>query len=436
MSEEKETSTTPPPKYSRYRSVRHTMHPESESTISETSENDVQRTKSMSRYRRLRVTSKPEPLKTPPIPEQPIPAVPTMPRANTITTRSPIPPMPTAALQTSGGRNPARRVTELGSTGPRSPRLVTDEKRGLQAQYRPKETEDERLRRKIKEFQDREEAKRLEILQKEQEERSHQMRKATAASQAQLDAETRQKAAQRKATAQAEAEAKLRAIQSREAAAQAQANAEARERASFLKKTPITAEADRAKHFEDENAKILAEQKKKDLERLQKELDAAVPTPPTPKLHSITSPMREKFSFFSRKKDAAKVTPPPTPKGSLGSPPATLPISKEPPRLVEKTTNPQQPKKIEIPMVDAPKKPQVAEKTMQIVQNGGGIVPQTDAPISASNAGERVSKHYNVIFQILTVFSEYLYAANNPQSTCRLHRRLLHLTSYILLLMS
>ena len=131
------------------------------------------------------------------------------------------------------------------------------------------------------------------------------------------------------------------------------------------------AEAERARLAEEENAKLLEEQKRKDLERLQAELDAATPAPVP-----LASPAKEKFGFFSRKRAATKTSPPRS--SESGSVPSTLSQTKsnEPPRRIE--------------------------------QGGGGIVPQTDAPISASNAGERVSVPY--------LHNPYSHANNFPAS--------------------
>lgn len=118
----------------------------------------------------------------------------------------------------------------------------------------------------------------------------------------------------------------------------------------------------------EEAERVLAEQKRKDLERLQAELDAAVSdTRPMP------SPKKEKFAFFSRKRAAARASPPTSSSGASGqnSMSRTCSEGSDPPRTVEAHTTVEMPRAIE--------------------PGGGGIVPQTDAPISASNAGERVS---------------------------------------------
>jgi hypothetical protein len=113
-------------------------------------------------------------------------------------------------------------------------------------------------------------------------------------------------------------------------------------------------EAELNRKAEEDSAKRLAEQKRKDLERLQAELDAAVPTSPPPP----TSP-REKLRFFSRKRAQTRTSPPSIVKRDSES--TSLSTTK--------TKSNELPRGIE--------------------QGGGG--PQIDAPISASNAGERVS---------------------------------------------
>ncbi|EKD13413.1 uncharacterized protein L3040_002728 [Drepanopeziza brunnea f. sp. 'multigermtubi'] len=112
--------------------------------------------------------------------------------------------------------------------------------------------------------------------------------------------------------------------------------------------------------------RVLAEQKRKDLERLEAELDAASPV-----TRPLTSPMREKLPFFSRKRDAPRPRAPTTSSSGSGSNSMSKTRSNGdgPPRPVEATRS--------------------TEMLRGIEQGGGGIVPQTDAPISASNAGER-----------------------------------------------
>lgn len=142
---------------------------------------------------------------------------------------------------------------------------------------------------------------------------------------------------------------------------------------------------------------LLEEQKRKDLERLQKELDAATSTsPPLP----IKSPRRDKFAFFSRKGGSIKDTPPQTATTASTSPGSSIaPKAVESPKQTPQSMPARAPQRsidapnpIERPILSqAPKK---IVELPQIQQGGGGMVPQTDAPVSASNAGERVSPHF------------------------------------------
>jgi len=236
----------------------------------------------MSRYRRSRAVSKPDPVATSSMP----PPVPTIQKFHA---QSP----PATGFNASG---PMRRVTEPAKPTQREQRHTTAG--GKPEQGRPRETENERLQRKGREYQEREKQQMLKTQQeKAEKERMTQQQKA-------------------------EAEAK--------------------------------AEAERARLAEEENAKLLEEQKRKDLERLQAELDAATPAPVP-----LASPAKEKFGFFSRKRAGTKASPPRSSESSSG------------PSLSQRKSN---------------------ELSRRIEQGGGGIVPQTDAPISASNAGERVSE--------------------------------------------
>jgi hypothetical protein len=141
---------------------------------------------------------------------------------------------------------PTRRVTEPAKPTQREQRHAAAA--GRPDPGRPRETENERLRRKTQEYQEREKQQLLKAQQdKAEKERITQQQKA-------------------------EAEAK--------------------------------AEAGRARLAEEENARLLEEQKRKDLERLQAELDAAPPAS-----LPVTSP-KEKFTFFSRKRAASKASPP------------------------------------------------------------------------------------------------------------------------------
>jgi hypothetical protein len=305
MSEEKESasaSPTPPAKYSRYRRQTATPVPVPEPEPvpvpqSDGKENgDFARSKSMSRYRRSRAVSKPDPVATSSMP----PPVPTIQKFHA---QSP----PATGFNTSG---PMRRVTEPAKPTQREQRHTTAG--GKAEQGRPRETENERLQRKEREKQ--------QLLKTQQE-----------------------KAEKERMTQQQKAEAEAKA------------------------------EAERARLVEEENAKLLEEQKRKDLERLQAELNAASPSSASVPL---ASPAKEKFGFFSRKRAATKTSPPRS--SESGSVPSTLSQTKsnEPPRRIE--------------------------------QGGGGIVPQTDAPISASNAGERVSVPY--------LHNPYSHANNFPAS--------------------
>jgi hypothetical protein len=216
-----------------------------------------------------------------------------------------------------------------------------------QPQSRQPETENERLRRKVKEFQEREAARSI-AQQKSQREREEQERLY------QVQKTNAERALHNKRSTVNQAEQII------------------------LKQKQ---DAEQARLAQVETAKALEEQKKKDLERLQRELDAAtLASPPLP----VKSP---KFGFFSRKASSLKDTPPttataidvPVPKIMEGRKKSQQNISSRSPQ-----------KKVEPIPSQAPKK--VVEVPQQIHQGGGGIVPQTDAPISASNAGERVSQ--------------------------------------------
>ncbi|QSZ32797.1 hypothetical protein DSL72_002376 [Monilinia vaccinii-corymbosi] len=109
---------------------------------------------------------------------------------------------------------------------------------------------------------------------------------------------------------------------------------------------------------DEETERILAEQKRKDLERLEATLDAAA--------NELAKSPPPKFAFFSSKRRATTTTKPisPGPLDNFAS--IQRAIADGPPRN------------------DAP-----VISLMGIQQGGGGVVPQTDAPISASNAPER-----------------------------------------------
>ncbi|ESZ90442.1 hypothetical protein SBOR_9162 [Sclerotinia borealis F-4128] len=109
---------------------------------------------------------------------------------------------------------------------------------------------------------------------------------------------------------------------------------------------------------DEETERILAEQKRKDLERLEATLDAAANEP------ARTPP--QKFGFFSNRRRATTTTRP--------NPPASFGNIASLQRAIADGP----------PINDAP-----VINPVGIQQGGGGIVPQTDAPISASNAPER-----------------------------------------------
>ncbi|PBP20150.1 hypothetical protein BUE80_DR009014 [Diplocarpon rosae] len=123
-------------------------------------------------------------------------------------------------------------------------------------------------------------------------------------------------------------------------------------------------EEEQQRRAEEEAERLLAEQKRKDLERLQAELDAA-----SPATRPLASPKKEKFAFFSRKRGATRTSPPTTSGSGSGSLVISRSRSNEPARSKEAPRSTDVPRAIE--------------------QGGGGIVPRTDAPMSASNAGER-----------------------------------------------
>ncbi|TAQ87234.1 hypothetical protein B7494_g4409 [Chlorociboria aeruginascens] len=118
-------------------------------------------------------------------------------------------------------------------------------------------------------------------------------------------------------------------------------------------KNDLAAEVEKAPLDEEEIARRLAEQQRKELERLEAELEAAVPTSSQGSRDSGEG----KFTLFSRKRSATLKSPP----LSSGGLPATKPRGTD--------------------------EPQIPQQGIQ--QGGGGIVPGTDAPISAVNAGER-----------------------------------------------
>lgn len=265
----------------------------------------------------------------PVIHEVPVPAIPSsMSRANTVAVRK----------QPPASGHPARIAAPRRVTDPTSrPRYASDDNSGTHNESRSQETENERLRRKVKELQDREGLTKY----AEENENSQQLRQATT-ERAQNAATTEEHATQRRR---------------------------------------VESDTDRTRRIEEENASILAEQKRKDLERLQRELDAAVLHPHTPKLRSVKSPLRSKFSFFSRKKESNS-SEPHNPKSYGLKPSPEINVAPSP-------------RTLQSGQFDAPKEVKrlnEVEKSLQITQGGGGIVPQADVPMSASNAGERVSR--------------------------------------------
>ena len=127
--------------------------------------------------------------------------------------------------------------------------------------------------------------------------------------------------------------------------------------------------ADEVARLEAETDRILAEQKKRDLARLQAQL-ALTPTPtssPKPKPKRL---ILETFPFLA-KKSANGSSLPTTPK-SAPAKTFAFPIWSPTLSLGDKSPSP---------------------AAMSFIEyGGGGVVPQTDAPASAVNGGERVSR--------------------------------------------
>ena len=130
-------------------------------------------------------------------------------------------------------------------------------------------------------------------------------------------------------------------------------------------------EEDEAEHWAEEVARleaetdrILAEQKKRDLARLQAQLAAAASPKPKPKRLIL-----DKLTFLT-KGNRSNASSPATPTRSS---PRSYPLVWSP-----GTTN-----------FDG----SISPDTMAFIEHGGagGLVPQIDAPTSASNGGERVS---------------------------------------------
>lgn len=161
--------------------------------------------------------------------------------------------------------------------------------------------------------------------------------------------------------------------------------------------------------LEAETDRIIAEQKKLDLARLEAQLEAtattSVPSQPPARPKILTS--LGKLSFLSR----AKWSGPDHQPGSVKA--IALPLFS--PITVSPITPPETP----------PISPRVDK--MNFIEAGGkGIVPQTDAPTSASNGGERVSNmaQYDIqrglVGQLIYMLSSVLlYGVCHRQSTCQ-----------------
>ena len=332
------------PKYSRYR--RRTAETEAPPPPPPVVEIDVKQpkdegiTRSMSRYRRSRVVPKfTDPNDTPTIPE--VPQIPRQAHSQSVSAGS----RPTDLRQpVRSGTDPLTRMGE----------------ETIQEQSR--ETEAERSRRKAK----------IEVEEEDRRVAEHEAQRAHTRKGAELEGGQK-----RSGETDAERRRKARKILEEEERREAELDA-----AKDAQKLRGTAE---------ETERILAEQKKKDLERLKAELDAAPP------IQKISSP-REKTRFFSRKK---KLDDPTSPRRTGDDEAGCTTFSRTQTRNDDPRTNgaarpveavrSTQQKHEQSRKVEAPK---IANG---IVQGGGGIVPQTDAPISASNAGERVRLSMNCI---------------------------------------
>jgi len=234
-----------------------------------------------------------------------------------------IPPSPNTAqkLAATGARDVTRKVTEPTPSSPRSPRQIQSGITQRRVGHGQPETGNERARRRADELDGREQEQRRFIQEQKERERIAQEKRAAA-------------------------------------------------------------EAERARLADVENARLLAEQKRKDLERLQAELDAA--TTSGPHAQSTTSP-KDKFGFFSRRRNT-KTNPPEernlSPAKSIDAPTTSSGRTRSPTKSHDAPIN--LGNAIARASNDLPP---------SIQQGGGGIVPGTDAPISAVNAGERVSKN-------------------------------------------
>lgn len=143
---------------------------------------------------------------------------------------------------------------------------------------------------------------------------------------------------------------------------------------------------ERQKADEEEAHRILAEQKRKDLERLEITLAAAVAAPGPLSPPPASGGSGGKFRIFGRKKSAAKVAATPPTSGGIGE------VKTE----TRSTSDEMSGRRVEAAMVNM------------------------DAPVSAVNAGERVSPTYNMRAneQLLTNNSESSSASSKPPLTC------------------
>ncbi|QUC22684.1 uncharacterized protein UV8b_06925 [Ustilaginoidea virens] len=126
--------------------------------------------------------------------------------------------------------------------------------------------------------------------------------------------------------------------------------------------------ADEVARLEAETDRILAEQKKLDLARLQAQLVTLTPSP-KPRRQIL-----DKLSFFSRNRRSSVLSIQP-------GTPSTVVSAVLSPTFSQYSR--------ESSLEDPPSPPLSTGKMKFIEQGGKGIVPQTDAPLSAINGGER-----------------------------------------------
>jgi hypothetical protein len=333
MSAEKEPTTSPstgttPPKYSRYRSLRRAAHAEPDPPAQPPQDDkEKQEEKSaVSRSMSRYRRSRAVSKADQFVASPPVPRLPQMPMGNAGHSAS----MPTKREQLVAGvgKDIVRRVTEPVEVSQSQQREVGDRFAERQTQTRPREPNSGR-RRDPEQHRLRQEPIQISAREREEQER-------------------------------------------------------------FLEQQRAATEAEQARLTEEEATRILAEQKRKDLERLEAELEAAAPL----RSPRVASPARDKFSFFSRKRGLTRTTPPPTAgsgsgNGSSKSLARPRTRSNEPPNGMEQPRIGDPPRLNEQPRI--PEEPRNPKPSQVIEQGGGGIVPQTDAPISAVNAGERVS---------------------------------------------